>query len=109
MSYAELTLVIETKNKGVIAHYEEIEQDRYLWPKVLGQTNTKNRVLCVELEPYTDDDGNDRYRQKHWRCFSADDLDCGELFVVPQEDRPEKWRVRHLRHQSCVDDVEFFR
>jgi hypothetical protein len=29
--------------------------------------------------------------------------------VVVAADRPVKWRVRHLRRQNCVDDVEFFR
>lgn len=109
--YAVLTLIIETNNKGIKGTYGDVEDDRYLWPKALGQTNSENRVLCVELTPDPDNAGRYTHDNSSWRCFVVDDLTLNQAdeFTVVQNDRPAKWRVKHLRRQNCVDDVEFFR
>jgi hypothetical protein len=106
--YAVMTAVIETNNKGIKADYDD-RGERLLWPKVIGLTNGKERVLCTELEEYPV--GSGRYRQKHWRCFAVEDLEVSldDTFVVERDDRPEKWKVKHLRKQSCVEDIDVFR
>ncbi len=110
-AYAVLTLVIDTNNQGIMGKYGAGAADRYFWPKALGQTNGENRVLCVELKPDPANPGAYEHDKTSWRCFVVDDLDvnAGDEFVVVAADRPAKWRVKNLRRQNCVDDVEFFR
>src|SRR5688572_6343783 len=108
--YATLTLIIGTNNKGIKGTYGD-DVERYLWPKALGQTNDEDRVLCVELTPDPENEGRYTRDDKSWRCYVVEDLDFeanAEFSVVP-DDRPPRWRVRHLRRQNSVDDVEFFR
>lgn len=110
--YAVLTVIIETNNKGIKGTYPTVAGNRYLWPKALGQTNGQDRVLCVELKPDPANPGHFiNEPKKTWRCFVVEDLTLvpADEFVVAPGERPVKWRVNHLRRQSCVEDVEFFR